>query len=267
MIGFVVPITPKNHSKDWRLANLMLERTVRSICNQTSRNFRLIIVYNDKPEIEFTDDNIQYIHYSFPEITVPQISDFDFMSQWFAPEYAERMMDKSRKITLGCKVAKELGCTYLMAVDSDDMISNKIAEYVNQNLNTKIAGWRISKGYLYNEGSRFIIKNDRIWAMNGSTHIIREDLIEIPNFESDFKLFSYNLFQQHPYTFQRITDFRNEKLSDFPFFGTVYLIHNFNYSQIDKILSANKMKQFVKLLLRGKFLSQKIKEEFGIYQI
>jgi hypothetical protein len=267
MIGFIVPISPKKYSGDWRKANLILERTVRSICNQTSRDFRLIIVYNDKPEIEFSDGNIHYLPYSCPEITVSQISDFNFMSQWFTPEYAERMMDKSRKITLGCKMAKELGCNYLMAIDSDDMISNKIAEYVNQNPTSNTAGWRISKGYLYNEGSRFIVKNDQIWAMNGSTHIIREDLVPIPNFESDFKLFSYNLFQQHPYTYQRITDFHKEKLSHLPFFGTIYLIHDFNYSQVDKILSANKIKQFVKLLLRGKFLSKKIKEEFGIYQI
>jgi hypothetical protein len=245
----------------------MLERTVSSICNQTSRNFKLIIVYTDKPEIQFTDENIHYIAYTYPGIIISQIEDFDFMSQWFTVEYAERMMDKSRKITLGCKVAKDLGCNYLMAIDSDDMISNKITQFVNENLGSDIAGWRILNGYLYKESSRFVEKNKQIWAMNGSTHIIRADLVGIPDFETDFKLLSYNLFQQHPYTYQRLIDFHNEKLLDFPFFGTVYLIHANNYSQVGKILSTNKIKQFIKLLLRGKFLTKKIKEEFGIYHL
>jgi len=265
MIGFVVPITPKKYSKDWHLANLMLERTVKSICSQTSRSFRLIIVYNDKPEIEFIDDNIYYIPYSCPEITILQIEDFDYMSQWFTVEFAERMMDKSRKITLGCKVAKELGCNYLMAIDSDDMISNKIAQFLKKNENPKVPGWRISNGYLYNEGSHLVLKNNRIWAMNGSTHIIRADLVPIPDFATDFKLLSYNLFQQHAYTYQRLIDFNTEKLSELPFRGTVYLIHNNNYSQVHKILSANRVKQFLKLLWCGAFLTKKIKKEFGIY--
>jgi hypothetical protein len=267
MIGFIVPITPKKYSKDWELANLMLERTVRSICNQTSRNFKLIIVYNDKPEIQFADNNIHYIAYSFPEITISQIEDFDFLSQWFTVEFAERMMDKSRKITLGCKVAKELGCNYLMAIDSDDMISNKIAQFVKENQNLKVPGWRISNGYLYNEGSEVVIKNKQIWAMNGSTHIIRADLVPIPDFATDFKLLSYNLFQQHAYTFQRLIDFHSEKLSELPFPGTVYLIHNNNYSQVHKILSASRIKQFLKLLWSGTFVTKKIKRDFGIYRI
>jgi hypothetical protein len=91
--------------------------------------------------------------------------------------------------------------------------------------------------------------------------------VDIPDFEKDFKLLSYNLFQQHPYTYQRIIDFHNEELSEFPIIGTVYLIHANNYSQVGKILSANKIKHFIKWLLRGKFLTKKIKEEFGIYHL
>ena len=56
----------------------------------------------------------------------------DDRKKWYAPDYAERMIDKGRKITLGCQVAKELGCKYLMAVDSDDLISNQIAKFVNE---------------------------------------------------------------------------------------------------------------------------------------
>jgi len=267
MIGFVVPIIPKKHCKNWCLANLMLERTIRSICAQTCRNFKVIIVHHEKPEITFFDSNIHYVLYSYPDLNVSQLADFEFMSKWFTDVFAERMMDKSRKITLGCKLAKELGCNYLMAIDSDDMISNKIAEYVNKNTGSKCAGWRISNGYLYSEGSNFVVKNNQIWAMNGSTHIIRADLVPFPDFKTDFKLISYNLFQQHAYTYQRVIDFNVEKLSELPFAGTVYLIHNNNYSQIHKILSANRIKQFIKLLRLGTLLTKEIKKEFGIYFI
>jgi len=100
---------------------------------------------------------------------------------------------------LGCKVAKELGCKYLMAVDSDDLVSNQLADYVNGNLSQRAAGWRFLNGYMYEEGSKIILKNHEIWGINGSTHVIRADLVDIPDLKTNYNLFDYSLFEGHAY--------------------------------------------------------------------
>lgn len=267
MLGFVIPIKPKHHSKNWNLDNTLLERTVRSVFNQKDKNFKVILVYNDLPEIKFTSKDLYYQHYPFGDFTISQIEDWDGRKKWYAPVYAERMMDKGRKIMLGCKLAKELGCTYLMAVDSDDLVSNKLAGFVFENQLKRTAGWRFVNGYMYEEGSRIIIKNHQIWGINGSTHIIREDLVVVPDLQTNFKLFDYSLFEGHAYTLQRIKDFHREKLDFLPFYGVIYTIHKNNYSNVKEIITSIMLKHMIKKIVYGKLVTNNIRREFGLYNI
>ena len=94
MLGFVIPIKPKKHSKNWNLENQLLERTVKSIFNQKDQNFRVVLVYSDLPEINFAHDNLHYEHYFFGDISINQIRDWADRKKWYKPVYAERMMDK-----------------------------------------------------------------------------------------------------------------------------------------------------------------------------
>lgn len=268
MLGFILPIKPKIHSKNWSLDNQLLERSVKSIFNQKDKNFKVVVVYTDMPEIDFTNENLYFIHYPYGDISIQQIQDWDDRKKWYEPVYAERMMDKGRKIMLGCKVAKELGCTYLMSVDSDDLVSEQLSDFVNSHNNEgKVAGWRFLNGYLYEDGSRIVIKNHQIWGINGSTHIIRAGLVDEPDLETNYNLFDYSLFEGHAYTLQRIIDFKNENLEFLPFYGVIYTIHKNNYSEIKNIISALTPKQVIKKIVLGKFITGKIKSEFGLYAV
>lgn len=266
MIGFVIPVKPKNVSKDWNYENLLLERTVKSICSQTDQHFRLIIVYTDRPDIIVNHPNIIFTHYPLKAVHANEFEDLDYVLKHYSREYAEKMMDKGKKIHYGCKKGIEAGCSYLMGVDSDDLISDRVAEFVNRNSNTNKAGWRIKKGYIYKENSPLLIKKKDIQNINGSTHIIRKDLITIPDFSSNL-FWNYNLFEAHGYTYQRIKDFHNELLEDYPYFGTIYIVHKNNYSSISSLTSAISLKNIIKKGLRGRFLSNKIRKEFGLYTL
>ena len=268
MLGFILPIKPKQHSKNWSLDNQLLERTVKSIFNQKDKNFKVVVVYTDMPEIDFTNENLYFRHYPYGDISIQQIRDWEDRKKWYEPVYAERMMDKGRKIMLGCKVAKELGCTYLMSVDSDDLVSEQLAGFVNSHNNDrKVAGWRFLNGYLYEDGSRIVIKNHQIWGINGSTHIIREDLVDDPDLDTNYNLFDYSLFEGHAYTLQRIIDFKKETLEFLPFYGVIYTVHKNNYSEIKNIISAFTPKQVIKKIVLGKLITSKIKSEFGLYPV
>ena len=63
------------------------------------------------------------------------------------------------------------GTTFVMAVDSDDFVSRRLAGFVNRNPTT--AGWYSSQGYFYVSGHRTVIPVERDFHQrNGSTHIL-----------------------------------------------------------------------------------------------
>ncbi len=266
MLGFVVPIKPKSVSKDWNYDNLLLERTARSICAQTDQHFRLVIVYNDRPEIKYQHPNIIFARYPYPSVRVDEIEDLDYVLKYYSREYAAKMMDKGKKIHYGCKKAMEAGCGYMMGIDSDDLISNKLAAFVNKHAANSKAGWRIKKGFIYEENSSILVKKYDIQNINGGTHIIRKDLIAIPDFTSNL-FWNYNLFEAHGYTYARIRDFHNELLEDYSFFGLIYIVHKNNYSNILQLTKAITLKNLIKKIVRGKLLSASIRKEYNLYKL
>jgi hypothetical protein len=266
MIGFVVPIKPKAVSNDWAFDCLLLERTMRSICGQTNAKFVLIIVYNERPETNFTHPNIVFLHYPYPPAKADDFEDLDYVIKYYSREYAEKMMDKGKKIHYGCKKAIELGCEYMMGVDSDDLVSNQLAAFVHKNGQADKAGWRIKKGFIYQEGSWLLEKKMDIQNINGGTHIIRKDLITIPDFSSNL-FWNYNLFEAHGYTFQRLKDFNQAILADYPMFGIIYIVHHNNYSNILHLTKKLTIRNVVKKIIRGKMLSAAIRKEFGLYKL
>lgn len=267
MLGFVVPIKPKPLSKDWGYENLLLERTIRSICSQQNDKFKVFIVHNEKPQINFSHPNIEYVHYPYPAVTINDIEDFhSYVKQYYNEIYAERMMDKGKKIFYGCKKAIEFHCDFIMAVDSDDLVSNLLAGFVNQVSHSEIAGWRIKNGYIYEEGSRLAIKSKQIFGINGSTHIIRASIIEIPDFNRNI-FWNYNLFEAHGYTLARIKEYYGLDLDYIDFPAVIYIVHKNNYSNIKKIISGITLKNILKKILRTKIITYKMRSEFGLIKL
>ncbi|MGN6296288.1 MAG: hypothetical protein ACTHM7_05860 [Ginsengibacter sp.] len=266
MLAFVVPIKSKAVCKDWDYELKLLERTARSICNQTNRYFKMIIVHNEKPKINFNHENIIYVDFPYPFVTADKIEDFDsYVQKYYNKEYSEKMLDKGKKISFGCKIAQQYNCSYIMAVDSDDLVSNKLAEYVNQQ-GSDNAGWRIRKGFVYEEGNFHVTKNKRIFGINGSTHIISSKIITIPDFERNI-FWNFNLFEAHGYTRQRLKDYNKVELQEIDFYGIIYVVHKNNYSNIRKITSDLTLKNVVKKIIRGKLITKELSLEFGLYKI
>ena len=266
MIGFIVPIKSKSLSKDWNLDNILLERTIRSICAQTLNKYKLIVVYTDFPEIKYHNDHVifTYFPYNFTKIT--DIDDSSHILKYYSVDYAEKMFDKGRKITFGAQIAIEAGCEYIMSIDSDDLISNKIVEYVLNNNYIVAPGWVIKKGYIYTENKKYLIKKNDIQNINGSTHIIRKDLVAIPDFSKNI-FTNFNLFESHGYTCKRIKNEYNEELLDFPIPGLIYIISGNNYSNINSIMNSLNIKNIVKKIIKRQKLSETIRSEFGLYKL
>jgi hypothetical protein len=267
MLAFIVPIKPKANSKDWEKDNKLLERTLKSICNQIDQNFKVYVVHTDKPHVNYNHTNINFIEYPYDYVVGDDIEDYDsYVIQWYSSrKFAEYMLDKGKKITYACKLAKGDGCKYIMAIDSDDLISNRIAGFVNSSDRNE-CGWVVKKGYMYVEGSLALIRNKFLQNFNGSTYIIRQDLVPVPDFTEN-KMWDYNFFEAHGYLEQRIIDFQKGKLEYVPFYGTIWVIHKNNTSQASRLLKPFQYKTILKYLIRGQRISKTVRDEFFLYSI
>lgn len=264
MIGFIVPIKPKRFSKNWERDNRLLERTIGSIHNQGDKRFKIYIVYTDKPVITFNSDAIEYIPFDMPFISTENIPDYEPKVKRWIPDadYAAKMFDKGRKITLGCYRAKSDGCRFIMAVDSDDLISNRIAALANNN-ETEHPGWVIKNGFIFLEKHQVLLRKKEMNALNGSTNIVNSQLVPLPDMNSRL-YYDFNFFEGHGYLYRRLVEMYNVHLTNLPFPGVIYTVNENNASSINEILSFKNWKTYVKILLHRKKITREIREEFGL---
>jgi hypothetical protein len=65
VLVFVIPLKSARVSNSWERVTQLFERCVKSVCNQTSPNFHVIVVCHEKPKIEFTHSHLTYITVDF----------------------------------------------------------------------------------------------------------------------------------------------------------------------------------------------------------
>lgn len=268
MIGFVIPLKPKSQSKNWEKDCAMLNNTLASLLNQTNEHFKVFVVYTDAPDLNIQSSKLHFIQFPFPFIPFDSIPE----AQEILPHFSfdklmlERRWDKSKKIFYGCKIAKEQGCNYLMSVDADDLLSNKLVEFVESRQTTNhVPGFYISKGYLLNYGKKRMIKiNEGMQNFNGSTHILSSEFVVIPDFEKG-KWMDFNLFTSHGWVLHRLKEQYNIQLESIPFPAVVYVAHGGNISKVSMQKFTGKIKQLIKSFIRGQYINSAIKKEFAVY--
>jgi len=68
MLVFIIPLKSPQAAKSWSQVSKLFERCVKSICNQTSPDFRVLVVC-EKPDIKFSHPHILYLEVNLP---IPQ---------------------------------------------------------------------------------------------------------------------------------------------------------------------------------------------------
>lgn len=265
LLGFIIPFKPESQSIDWQDDNRLLNRTIHCILSQTNDDFGIWVVYTDEPLNKIQHEKVSYIQYPDPFRYYDEIPDADKYFHLFKRKlFMARFYDKGKKVTYGCEKAKAAGCDYLMCVDSDDLISNRIVEFVKQNNRyNKADGWYIPYGYIWEDGSPLILRQSRMQNVNGSTHIIRQDIVWVPDWSStDWS--DYSLFAAHGWIVSRLKEHFNKTLEPIPFRGVIYVAHKNNDSQIKQNMGSLSLKTIAKKILRGRLLSRKIKDEFSL---
>lgn len=246
MLVFVIPLKSRKICKSWKRTSQLLERTIRSVCNQTIQDFRVIVVCNEKPETEFQHPHLRFVEVDFPD---PKETN----------RIAVRRTDKGRKILRGLMYAKQFHPTHAMSVDSDDCVSNRLVEWVQSN--PKQNGWYIKRGYKYRDGERCVyIKRNKFYTLSGTSNILRFDLLNIPDRPEYNRGYGYYKFYIDHQKVKRFMSEKGTPIKPLPFPGAVYII-----GTGDNI--SNNERNLVFSWLARKSLTPKIRQEFMLYNI
>jgi hypothetical protein len=165
MLVFVVPLKSARVAKSWDYVSLLFERCLRSICAQTTAEFKVLVLHHERPAIAFNHPAVTYVRVELP---VPDPRDHTALNQ-----------DKFRKRFRGFLLARELAATHMMNVDADDCVSNRLAAWVREHPTEP--GWYFDSGYFYRDRARTIfLKRGGFHFWCGTSHIFRRDLVEVP---------------------------------------------------------------------------------------
>ncbi|MAY36268.1 MAG: hypothetical protein CMN84_09240 [Spongiibacteraceae bacterium] len=217
---FGIPLISKSASKDWERIQYLFENTLRSILAQTDPNFKVLVAGHEMPEVvEMQDPRVEFLACDSPPPKTSQ----------------EMMADKGSKAFAIARRLKEAGGGYLMYVDADDLVSNRIVDWVHSNP---------SHGYLADKGYCLDIESGKAYTVEdlvgkpfhqicGTCSIIYFDEVDLPDGPSpeESSPCYFMQFGGHT-TLEKVSSRAGRPLIALPFVASVYVLnHGLNYSE------------------------------------
>ncbi|WP_339383711.1 glycosyltransferase family A protein [Oculatella sp. LEGE 06141] len=247
----MIPLVSSEIANSWEQVCRLFERCVKSICNQTSSNFRVVVVCNEKPAIGFEHPSLSYI-------TV------DFLPD--AKNIEAKTLDRGRKILVGLNWARKLNPTHAMAVDADDCVSKRLATFVEQH--SQSDGWFINQGYVYKDGAKTIyFKGKKFNDICGTCNIIkysRYDLYE--RLEERDVTHTLQYYGGHKYILKEL-ETKGTNIQPLPFPGAVYVVENgenyYNHN-FGNLMVPKRMFSRLRSMKNYRILTPCIRKEFGL---
>jgi hypothetical protein len=220
---FVIPFISKQLAKNWDFQCRLLKRTISSCLNQKSTSFRIVVIGHDFPDYWTHHEHVVWQEVDFPLV----LSDRDPCDT--QNERLEIMWtDRGRKLYRGIEYARQSGATHFLPVDSDDLVSSRLAGLVQDNPNE--FGWFFWKGFRYHEGAKTLrYKPKDFFAECGTGTILNINNVHIPEqLEYDRGYDYYRFLINHCYIPSKMVDIKCP-LKKLPYPGAVYVIHSSNF--------------------------------------
>jgi len=253
---FIIPVKSAVISPSWEKFSRLFDRCIRSVCQQTDQDFKVVVVCNEKPLTDFVHPNLHYLQVDFTPPT-PEATDA------FIGLHSPKEADKAKKIIAGFEYAQRFETTHIMVVDADDCISNTIVEFVKKN--PDIDGWYSNMGYVYKEGSKLIFKKtDDFSSLCGTCLIVKPQFLK--------GLVSPELYFRHP----KRTLANGHRMTPLPFPAAVYTINGENYFMTETAVKHFKndtvtkgVFKLIKRLSRYRvwFLTNHVRHNYGLYPV
>ena len=259
-VGFIIPLKSKKISNDWLHTSELLKQTLHSIYKQTCKDFMIVIVGHEKPEIDnFENNQCVFVESYYPLKAKPGIkiirSSLDI--EWVA--------DKMQKLYLGFIKLQLSQPDYYMVLDADDILHKDFIQHIVERKNPN--GYLVKKGFQYFQSDNRVIKNYHIEKICGSTTILHKSIAFDVNKidKNDFGVLLWNQLshEQMESHFEKC----GRPLQEIPFFSVLYTLnHGQNASDQFRLSVLKKLKGKLKIILLGRRLSKKIKTSFNLFE-
>lgn len=172
MFYFITPLRAPALTLDWARTSKLFERTAASVFRQTMPDFRHIVICHEPPTLTRTyDDRLQFIKVDLPMETRP--------TQFTSQVYPAMSRDKVNKLLIGLGEARKRGASFVMLLDADDLVSNRLVEYVVSNPDAD--GWYVKCGWRYVYGQPWMTIADEFNKVCSSCHVLSRRWFAFPD--------------------------------------------------------------------------------------
>jgi hypothetical protein len=262
LVTFIIPVRHQDNARDWNRLKANLAQTVASIANQTHDDWRGVIVANeaaDLPDLpaRFCVERVTFPPNDMHERGTAGKEDF----------YEAFRVDKGRRVLSGMLRARD--SRFFMIVDDDDFVSARIVQHVADN--PAANGWRIQRGYVWDDGGRLLFEHDDFNHVCGTSLIVRSDLYGLPDrFEGAPLEWIKTMLGSHIRIADTLAE-RGTPLQTLPFRGAVYRVgHAGSHSKTPSLLvkyflnrtAIKRPRRMLRNLRRLRLVNGTVKREF-----
>lgn len=264
IVTFVIPVRHQDNCNDWAKLKSNLTQTLMSISQQTNPNWRAVVVANQGADLPELPDKVEVTYVDFLPNHLYQRD--GITKKTF---YEAVRLDKGSRVLSGMLAIRDTH--YYMVVDDDDLISNRLVDFIATQTQTQTSGWKVTEGYIWGDGGKFLLLNREFHYLCGTSLIIRADLYNLPETidqisEDEIR----TVFGSHIKVIEHFLE-KGITLKPFPFRATIYRVgyggsHSlspkfFKFIFNKKILL--KPHQFILNVLSLRLLTDRIKKEFS----
>jgi hypothetical protein len=211
MICFLIPLRSEKSSSNWDLTVKLLNNTLKSVFNQTEPQFRVMIACHEIPTLAVSyDARLEIIQVNYPP-----------------PEQVkDHLTDKYYKKRILVRRAQEHGGKYIMFVDADDYISNRLVNWVKNHDHP--SGWFIETGYEYDASSNNLRITPKFNNICGTSAILNISVLigSVETGFTEYERVNKYLFDYGHNEWNRILKERKEhSLGVIPYRAAVYIMN------------------------------------------
>ena len=136
LFAFSIPLIPRHRAKNWQLVLDNLQATLQSMLNQFDRNFVILLASTDELDLP------ELSHRQVVRVALRE----NYASHLQGNSHRDQLSDAGIKRRYNLNAARELGVTYFMHADADDLISNRLVEHVRHERHP--IGYAVSQGLI-----------------------------------------------------------------------------------------------------------------------
>jgi hypothetical protein len=255
MLCFITALKSKSVSNDWIKVSRLFEDSLQSAYSQTNPDFRIIVVCHEIPLLKKSyDARVEFICVDFPPPFLDGLEGLERSKSC--------MQDKWKKLAVGMIRVGEIKPDYVMIMDADDLVSQRLSEYVKDY--PSLNGWILKQGYRYELSSRWIYVNNHFNC--GTNAIVGSKLIHFPKSLAPDEINRCVILSNGHTVIEKKMIELGTPLSPLPFLGAVYL---YNHGDNDSSSYVNfkrwkGFRSFLRIMLNARLLTRKIKQEFSM---